>query len=74
MKKVIIVLVICVMLFWLWQIHPLILFLVQNPGKTVAAFEAFFVTGGVGVFLVNKVVFKTRPICRFYYSIDKNVY
>ena len=50
MKKFIIVLVIGLMLFLLWEFHPLILFLVQNPGKTGEVFEAFFVTGGVGVF------------------------
>ena len=50
MKKVIIVLVICIILFLLWQIHPLILFLLQNPEKLGEVFEAFFVTGGIGVF------------------------
>jgi hypothetical protein len=50
MKKVIIVLVICIILFLLWQIHPLILFLLENPEKLGEVFEAFFVTGGIGVF------------------------
>ena len=50
MKKVIIVLVICVILFLLWQIHPLILFLLENPEKLREVFEAFFVTGGIGIF------------------------
>lgn len=50
MKKFIIVLVIGLILFLLWEIHPLILFLLENPEKLGEVFEAFFVTGGMGIF------------------------
>ena len=50
MKKIIIVLTICVMLFLLWQIHPLIIFLLENPDKIDDILKSIFVTGGFGVF------------------------
>ena len=61
MKKIIIVLTICVMLFLLWQIHPLIIFLLENPNQIDDILKSIFVTGGFGIFLgYNKKKWKVR--------------
>lgn len=50
MKKYIIGLVVCLILFLIWEIHPLILFLLENPDQIDEILKVFFVTGGMGAF------------------------
>lgn len=50
MKKFIIVLVIGLILFLLWEIHPLIIFLLENPDQIDDILKSISVTGGFGVF------------------------